>query len=63
MEVFFFNLTYQINVLNKDAHVIIDEYGDVPTQAYFGLYDGHGGKDVSDLLGSTLHIVKIIFFF
>lgn len=39
----------------EDAHVIIDQFGFKKDQAYFAVYDGHGGREVVDFLALELH--------
>ena len=34
----------------EDAHIAVDSFGGVPTQALFGVFDGHGGRGVADYL-------------
>jgi serine/threonine protein phosphatase PrpC len=54
-----FALSYDQNARYRptmeDEHVMVDEFGDVSSQAYFGLYDGHGGKDVAVYVAEHLH--------
>jgi len=39
----------------EDEHVIIDKYGGIPTQGFFAVYDGHGGKKAADYVKTNLH--------
>jgi hypothetical protein len=34
-----------------------------PASGYFGVYDGHGGKEAADYVAEHLHKVTIFFFF
>lgn len=40
----------------EDEHVLIDDFAG-PNQAYFGVYDGHGGREVVEYLVKALHPV------
>ena len=40
----------------EDKFVCIDQYGNQPKQGFFAVYDGHGGKEVSDYCADRLHI-------
>jgi protein phosphatase PTC1 len=39
----------------EDEHVIVDKYGGEETQAFFAIYDGHGGREVVEVIGKQLH--------
>jgi protein phosphatase PTC1 len=39
----------------EDAHAIVDEFGGDPGTGYFGIYDGHGGRNVAEYLRLHLH--------
>lgn len=39
----------------EDAYVAIDGFGGDPATGYFGVYDGHGGRAVSEFLRIQLH--------
>jgi protein phosphatase PTC1 len=39
----------------EDAHAIIDNFGGLPHQGYFGVFDGHGGKEAADWCKDKLH--------
>jgi len=41
----------------EDNHYIQDSYLDNPRQAFFGVYDGHGGKGAADFAATKLHLV------
>lgn len=40
----------------EDAHVAIDEFGFDKNSAFFGIYDGHGGRNVAEYLRLHLHV-------
>eukprot|EP00276_Gloeochaete_wittrockiana_P016059 CAMPEP_0184335046 /NCGR_PEP_ID=MMETSP1089-20130417/3675_1 /TAXON_ID=38269 ORGANISM="Gloeochaete wittrockiana, Strain SAG46.84" /NCGR_SAMPLE_ID=MMETSP1089 /ASSEMBLY_ACC=CAM_ASM_000445 /LENGTH=295 /DNA_ID=CAMNT_0026659521 /DNA_START=29 /DNA_END=916 /DNA_ORIENTATION=- len=40
----------------EDAHVIKDGFGDVPTNGYFAVYDGHGGRGAVEYVKDHLHV-------
>lgn len=40
----------------EDASVVIDGYGGDAGSGYFGVYDGHGGRNVADYLRLHLHV-------
>ena len=37
----------------EDAHVILDDFA--PGLAYYGVYDGHGGKEAAEVTAEILH--------
>ncbi len=39
----------------EDAHTLVRNFGGKPNQAFFGIYDGHGGKQVADFASQNLH--------
>jgi len=39
----------------EDAHVVIDQYGDIDTQGFFAIYDGHGGRAAVEFVAAHLH--------
>lgn len=40
----------------EDDEIMIDQFCGVPTQGYFGLYDGHGGRATVDFVVKALHM-------
>ena len=42
----------------EDDEIMIDQFCGVPTQGYFGLYDGHGGRATVDFVVKALHMVR-----
>ena len=46
----------------EDKFSCIDQYGGFSKQAYFGIFDGHGGKEVSEYCAERLHenLIKIM---
>jgi serine/threonine protein phosphatase PrpC len=41
----------------EDAHIQIDAFGDDEHSAFFGVYDGHSGKDAATFCSEKLHTV------
>lgn len=41
----------------QDTHVMEDKFAGQTSSAFFGVYDGHGGKYISDLCQSAIHKV------
>jgi hypothetical protein len=41
----------------EDESVSIDKYGGNPSQGYFAVYDGHGGREVVEYVSEHLHQV------
>jgi len=39
----------------EDAHQILDGFNDDPTQGFFAVYDGHGGKEAAIYCADNLH--------
>lgn len=39
----------------EDAHCVVDGFGGDPGTGYFGIYDGHGGRNVAEYLRLHLH--------
>lgn len=39
----------------EDAHTMIEKFGGKPNQAFFAIYDGHGGRQVADFVKDRLH--------
>jgi hypothetical protein len=42
----------------EDDHILIDEFAGYSNLAYFGLYDGHGGRDAVEFVVRALHAVR-----
>lgn len=40
----------------EDAHSVVDGYGGDSQTGYFGIYDGHGGRNVAEFLRLHLHV-------
>lgn len=40
----------------EDTHTFQDGFLGVPTSGYFGIYDGHGGKDAAEYVKEHLHV-------
>jgi len=40
----------------EDSHTLLDKYLDDPKQAFFAIYDGHGGKSAADYSAANLHL-------
>lgn len=40
----------------EDDEIMVDQFCGVPTQGYFGLYDGHGGRATVDFVVKALHM-------
>lgn len=41
----------------KDTHTHVDGFAGNPKFGYFGVYDGHGGKQAADYIKENLHLV------
>ncbi|EST06040.2 Protein phosphatase 2C (PP2C)-like domain protein [Kalmanozyma brasiliensis GHG001] len=39
----------------EDAHAFIYDFGDVHGQGFFGIFDGHAGKDAAEWCGQNFH--------
>src|SRR5690554_988801 len=39
----------------EDEHVAITPFGGSDCQAFFGVYDGHGGRQIASYVASNLH--------
>jgi serine/threonine protein phosphatase PrpC len=39
----------------EDAHAVVDAFGGDPGCGYYGIYDGHGGRNVAEFLRLHLH--------
>jgi len=39
----------------EDEHIFIDNFGGTPTQGYFAIYDGHGGRGAVEFTAKHLH--------
>jgi len=39
----------------EDSHVLIARYGGNANRSYFGVYDGHGGRETVDIVEKILH--------
>jgi hypothetical protein len=42
----------------EDRHSVIDSFGKYPTDAFFGIYDGHAGRNVADFISCVFHTVS-----
>ena len=40
----------------EDASAVVDGFGGDPNTGYFGVYDGHGGRNVAEFLRLHLHV-------
>jgi serine/threonine protein phosphatase PrpC len=40
----------------EDDDLIIDQFSGAPSSGFFGLYDGHGGRETVDFVVKTLHL-------
>lgn len=43
------------NPYMEDERVIIDAFMDIPSYGYFGLFDGHGGREAVEFAATNLH--------
>ena len=43
----------------EDAHAFVYDFGDVQGQGFFGIFDGHAGKDAAEWCGQNFHQVGI----
>jgi len=41
----------------EDCHTLVDKFGGNVSQAFFGVYDGHGGEKAAKFCETRLHIV------
>lgn len=41
----------------EDEHIAEDRFGDDATAGYFGVYDGHGGRQVVERVKAQLHLI------
>lgn len=41
----------------EDDHIMLDEFAGDSSQAFFGVYDGHGGREAVDFVVRSLHEV------
>eukprot|EP01117_Protostelium_nocturnum_P013846 TRINITY_DN520_c0_g1_i1.p2 TRINITY_DN520_c0_g1~~TRINITY_DN520_c0_g1_i1.p2 ORF type:complete len:295 (-),score=85.33 TRINITY_DN520_c0_g1_i1:2279-3163(-) len=39
----------------EDSHVLLSKLGTNSNRSYFGVYDGHGGRETVDIIEKTLH--------
>ncbi|PRP83286.1 protein phosphatase 2C-related protein [Planoprotostelium fungivorum] len=39
----------------EDSHVLLGRFGNHPNRSYFGVYDGHGGRETVDIIEKILH--------
>jgi len=39
----------------EDTHTIAENFGGKPNQVFYGIYDGHGGKETADFVSRKLH--------
>lgn len=42
----------------QDTHVLEDKFTGNDSSAFFAVYDGHGGKHISDLCAANFHKVR-----
>ena len=42
----------------EDAHAFVYDYGGVHGQGFFGIFDGHAGKDAAEWCGQNFHQVS-----
>lgn len=45
----------------EDAHAFVYDFEDVQGQGFFGIFDGHAGKDAAEWCGQNFHQVSIKF--
>jgi serine/threonine protein phosphatase PrpC len=43
----------------EDDHIMIDEFARHSSQAFFGVYDGHGGREAVDFVLRSFHEVRV----
>ncbi len=53
------NWTHRENM--EDRHSVIDGFGKHSTDAFFGIYDGHAGRNVADFVSCIFHTVFYLF--
>lgn len=41
----------------EDSHAFVYDYGGVHGQGFFGIFDGHAGKDAAEWCGQNFHKV------
>ena len=46
--------TYQANVINEDTFVALDVHVDTHVSKFYGVFDGHGGRDCSHFMSHQL---------
>lgn len=44
----------------EDAHAFVYDFGGVQGQGFFGIFDGHAGKDAAEWCGQNFHKVSSI---
>ena len=42
----------------EDAHAFVYDFGGVHGQGFFGIFDGHAGKDAAEWCGQNFHQVS-----
>lgn len=53
-------MRYSTPFLLTFQHTIIDSLNGDPQQAFFGVYDGHGGRDTAKFVSENLHMVLLV---
>lgn len=43
----------------EDTHVILESFGDYKDRSFFAIYDGHGGKEASEIASKLLHEILL----
>lgn len=44
----------------EDSHAFVYDYGNIPGQGYFAVFDGHAGKHAAEWCGEHFHEVRVI---
>ena len=45
----------------EDTHAFVVDYDGVRGQGFFGVFDGHGNKEVAEWCGSNFHKVRLVY--